>query len=93
MQGFLPWCWALLQLTDGLRLSRTTWLQRLGLLKQGECRHQLGSAATQAPGRGWGTRWAGGSHCREEWGGRGSPENRWGSYRGHRSMSRRDVSH
>lgn len=60
MQGFLPWCWASLQLTDGLRLSRTTWLQMLGLLTQGECRHQLGSKATQAPGRGWGRSLQGG---------------------------------
>lgn len=30
MQDFLPWCWELLQLTDGLHLSRTMWLQGVG---------------------------------------------------------------
>ena len=61
-------------------------------LKQGECGHQLGSAATQAPGRGWGIRRGRGGHCREEWGGRGSLGNHRGSYHGHRRMSRRDSS-
>lgn len=30
MQDFLPWCWELLQLTDGLHLSRTMWPQGVG---------------------------------------------------------------
>ena len=63
-----------------------------GRLKQGECGYQLGSAATQTPGRGWGTGRGRGGHCREEWGGRGSLGNRRGSYRGHRHISRRDGS-
>ena len=56
-------------------------------LKQGECGHQLGSVATQAPGRGWGTRRGRGGHCREEWGGRGSLGNCRGSYHGHRRVT------
>lgn len=55
-------------------------------MKQGECGHQLGSAATQAPGRGWGTGRGRGGHCREEWGGRGSLGNCRGSY-GHRRVA------
>lgn len=55
MQDFLPWCWELLQLTDGLHLGRTMWPQGGVRVEARGVWTPAGLCSHPGPRQGWGT--------------------------------------